>query len=243
MALFDVTFHTIGGEFRTLQVWRNVPLRNVAVRTGDVFGKPRHLVKLVSDKTMRVVSGGDEYPFLFPGDTLFTVVFSWKSQWEPGLGQLPALSDTPAHAKYDYNGVDKQYQVSSYTTPYTKSFQPGYSMNFTEIVSALTPALTQMIFHPARMPPNLVLEVMHARRCKTTAKLTPTMVRKFLRINMLAKSSIEFPPSCREVFHQLDLFLQGTGLEVTRRRYRQKSKPRPTLSLETRLRTMKRKMM
>ena len=228
----EVSLRTLAGEAQNCHVLLHDYLSEAGRRIGEAFDRPCHRVRLLSDRDHQVYSNPHAQPFR-TGERSFTVVFDWVTQWAPGAGRLPALANAPANDEaWPQQSADKLHAGSAYSTSYTrKEWAPSLGMTLKETVTVLA---TERRLVEGGLPRGLVGAIQRASRCGSIPRLTVADVRNLLFVTERA----QFCTGCsmRLAGNMLDVYLRGTGLKPTRRRYSQKSAPRPEAPLYQRLR-------
>jgi len=233
--LVEVTLRSLSGESRVCAVMPHEQLCAATPRIGDIFEKPNHRVRLVSNSTGQVHVLPQSQPFV-TGDRSFTVVFHWVSRWMPGLGRLPALADRAADDDdWPQHSADQLHAGSAYSTPYTRQrWAPRLGMTLKEAVNVL---VTERRHAGDHLPRGLVGAIRRVGRCSNITKLTVASARNLLYIAEQARLCGGL--STRLAGDMLDVYLRGVGLKSTRRRYTRKSPKRPEVPLHVRVRNLK----
>ena len=242
MCLRTVNLHTPGGEERTCLVDSNEPLGAVVDRIGDLFSRPRHVVKLVNDRTLQISAASHDTPFKSGDDNDFTVVFRWANQW-CFLGPLPAIANEPANAGWPLQSVDTLYAGSAYATPYTRqAWAPRYGMTLQETLQGLAAEARdhQRKLPVKPLPRGIETAIRRASSYGRISKLTCAKVKQMLHIVDFVRNCDELGAGVRMAGRSLELFLEGTGLKPVRYRYTRKSLPRKVAPLTRRLSDVKR---
>ena len=231
----EVSVRTLAGDARICDVLPNEYLCEAGERIGDAFDKPGHRVRLVNNHTNQVHTNPHAQPFRTCGRS-FTVAFDWVSRWTPHMGRLLALADVPANGDaWPHHSADKLHAGSAYSTPYTrKTWAPSLGLDLKETVACLD--LERCLAEPG-FSRRVVVAIRRAGRYSCVAKLTVADVRNLLFV--AEEAQLHTGPSMRLAGKMLDVYLRGVGLKPSRRRYTQKSAPRPEVPLHRRLRGLK----
>jgi len=229
----EVALRSLSGELRVCAFLPYLHLCSVTQYIGEVFNKPNHRVRLVSDSTGRVHVLPHAQPFS-TGERSFTVIFlPWVSRWMPGLGRLPALANSAANGDdWPQQSIDQIHAGSAYTTPYTRQrWAPRLGLTLKEAVNVLVVAQRDV---EEPLPRGLAGAIGRASRCRG---LTLASARDLLHIaeqvRLCEGSSMQLAGD------MLEVYLRGIGLKPTRRRYTQKSPKRAEVPLHVRVRKLK----